>query len=876
MTLFDSFNKPSWQHRDPEVRKSAIEDIDENAVLLSLVRDDPDLEVRSIALTKVMDKPDLEALVQELPSPLQEQARKQLLEILLPARENLSSLTDDAALIQIAELSDDPELVDASMDQVRNTDTRMHSAINHPLAKIRIAAARGFEDSEALRELMSQTRHKDKSVYRLCKERLERIYEAERIETEQQSNISQLSEEARKLSAALDSPEYKSRFQVLQYRWDQLKEFAEPDLSQEIENDLKRCADRIDAIEQSARTEQEQQAQTAEAQQSFGDILAELSSIDLTELDLGDTGQIKAFAKSLDAIEDRWIAALRDARPNSDQTRECKNRLAEWRSIAQVSKRVANRKSQLELLHRNFETLEKADFMAHHKLLEKTEKQWVKLSWPEPHRAVVPEPVKQLEGLREQLQGRLVELKKQETKKLQQLEVAFAALRKELDESHFNNADRHHNKIKNLLRHLGPEHQDHFHGELRPLTARLHDIHDWQGFAIEPKKVDLCERMAALVGIDEPPDTLAAKIKALQAEWKTLGHISPRRDQALWKKFHAAAEEAYQPCKEAFSRQSALRKKNFRQRMALVEQLVDYDQRMNWPGTPDFESHAPGPDWRMVQKTLDTARSAFNQIQPVDGRGERKSRKAFQKICDQIYGHIKDEYERNIVLKEKLVEEAGSLLEVEDLSEAIGRAKDIQRDWKNVGITPRQVDRKLWKKLRSACDAVFGRLDEKRHAENAARKERADKAKQLARQERDRWPRLLDKLKACALKNEDAEAATELWEMEGPVPVGIDKQSLEAWWDAGSDEGVAEDTLREACIAMEVLVEVDSPAQDKEARMAYQMKRLLEGMGSAQANRQEQLIEQINEFIRIRPPAQWLERFCCGGKIIPRQNPVRD
>jgi len=60
MTLFDSFNKPSWQHRDPEVRKTAIDAIDDQAILLNLVQDDPDPEVRSAALAKITDRKILE------------------------------------------------------------------------------------------------------------------------------------------------------------------------------------------------------------------------------------------------------------------------------------------------------------------------------------------------------------------------------------------------------------------------------------------------------------------------------------------------------------------------------------------------------------------------------------------------------------------------------------------------------------------------------------------------------------------------------------------------------------------------------------------------------------------------------------------------
>jgi hypothetical protein len=131
-------------------------------------------------------------------------------------------------------------------------------------------------------------------------------------------------------------------------------------------------------------------------------------------------------------------------------------------------------------------------------------------------------------------------------------------------------------------------------------------------------------------------------------------------------------------------------------------------------------------------------------------------------------------------------------------------------------------------------------------------------------------------MRACASRISDQEKAAELWNQEGGIPRGIDKSALEAWWENGSDPEASEVELRQACIAMEILLEVDSPAEDKEARMEYQMQRLLEGMGSAQAEQHDRLLQQINAFIAMRPPAEWLERFVCDGKIIPRKDRKRD
>jgi hypothetical protein len=92
------------------------------------------------------------------------------------------------------------------------------------------------------------------------------------------------------------------------------------------------------------------------------------------------------------------------------------------------------------------------------------------------------------------------------------------------------------------------------------------------------------------------------------------------------------------------------------------------------------------------------------------------------------------------------------------------------------------------------------------------------------------------------------------------LPKGIDTAALAAWWKNGVGESDV-DTLREACIALEVLAGIESPPEEKKARMAYQMKRLVEGMGSGPGDSGERLLEAINRFIALRPPADWFGRF---------------
>jgi exonuclease SbcC len=935
MSLIDSFTKPQWQHRKPEVRIAAIDQLDDQAVLLDLVSSDPDAEVRAHALSRVRDGEKLDQLVETLPQPLQQQARAQRLQQLLPDRAALASINDDSVLVRIASLTDEPDLITASIGQIGNQNTRVELAGAHPAAKVRLSAAQGISEIDLLQQLAQQSKHKDKAVYRYCKEQLDKNHAKETAETERQAKIGQLTEAAVKLSQTAYSPEYKGRYLSLSQKWQALKDQVTPAQHETIQNALDTCAGRVQKRIDAHAADEQQQAVVSAAQQSFPDLIAELEELDRSTTPPEDSASISKLNNELNGIEDRWLAALHQAKASAEQTEQCKKHLRQWRAMAQTSQRLLERKSQLEKIQTDSEKIDKSDFLALHKLQEQCRKLISALPWPESHATITPRPIQALHEHVARLEERLAKLKEKEKQNLKKMQEGFEELHKELDDNHFKNADRALNKLRQVLRKLDHKHQQHYQHELRPLIARLSEIHDWQGFAIEPKKIELCEQMKALVGSEEDADILAGKIKALQIEWKKLGALSPRRDQALWKKFSSAADEAWKPCKQAFAEQADLCQKNLEQRIQLVSQLVVYEKKMHWPDAQEPDAQEPdeessSPDWKLVQKTLDTAREAFRNIKPVDRKGERKSQKKLRAVCDKIYAHVRQEYDRNIKLKEAMIGRAQELVELEDLRQAIDQAKRIQREWKEIGMTPMRVDRKLWKDFRGACDAVFARLDQQREQQKAEMSTQIEQANGLleqartlldsddkqrlhlkrdltalrselhgidlprsvqqqlvkkladmereansivrdirARQEKDRWQHLLQRMKACSLKVLDEKQALTLWEQDSDIPKGIETAALDDYWQQGPGE-IPDAEQQEACIALEIHIGIDSPPEDKDARMAYQMKRLVEGMGSGQTDDAQRLLELINEFIVMRPSSERLERFSQGlEKAVP-------
>jgi hypothetical protein len=881
MSLLEPFTKPRWQHSDAEIRRAAVEELEDPSTLEEVARSDPDLGVRASAVARLDDAERLDGLIQNppdsWPEELSSKARHKRLQQLLDNDGSVPADADQSVLVRVAELTEDPGLCEQAIGRIRDSAGCMDLARHHPQARIRLQAVRNVEDIDSLQALMAHAKHKDKAVFQHCRERIDEHLAKQRAAENLAHDLEAIGADAATLRGAVDSPDYRARYEALQKRWDELAPQADPDQRERIQGDMDICTQRVEEKAAEEAAEQHEQTLTAEAKASFDKMLEELQALDPDALTTSEFPTI--LEAQLNSIEERWVAALQHAQPEAGQTDACKSSLNDWRMALLTLKRLSSREADLKRFFESGEHLDAADFKAIQKMQRRGSGLAEDFAWPKALDSARPAVLGSLDEQNARMEQRLEELKQKAAKVREKLDAAFETFRGELATNHFRNADRALNRLRNLLRQLPPARQESYQRDLQPLLARLREIHDWQGFAIEPKKEELIEQMKALAGAGEDIDGLAAKIKALQKEWKRLGPLSPKRDQALWQAFSTAADEAWAPCSEVFEQRAAARKENFRQRMALVAQLIEYEKKIAWPDLEDIDPELPSPDWKMVRKTLHTARTAFSAIGPVDRKQERKSHRALDKVCSRIFGHLEKEYGRNIEAKKALVTEAKTLVDV-DLRQAIDRAKAIQREWKDIGLTPQRVDRGLWKDLRKACDAVFARLGEEREQRNAearARSEqrraderaRAERAAEHIRQKQERWQRLLDRMQACALKEEDAERATALWGDEGKLPKGIDGESLDAWWQDGSAEK-QEEACREACIALEVLAERDSPPEDKEARMAYQMKRLVEGMGSRQGDSRERLFEEINAFIALRPSAGWVGRYCTGVEAAAR------
>jgi hypothetical protein len=247
--------------------------------------------------------------------------------------------------------------------------------------------------------------------------------------------------------------------------------------------------------------------------------------------------------------------------------------------------------------------------------------------------------------------------------------------------------------------------------QLGKQAARLAELKDWQTFATSPKREALVRAMEHLAATPLAPREQADRIKQLRQEWQALGPVTQAADGRLADRFNAEAEKAFEPCRAYFAEQAKERKTNLEERRRICDQLEQYLQDTDW-------SHA---DMKAAERIMRAARDEWRRFHPVDRNPGRTVEARFEDLQGRLHDLVKAEWDRNLKAKEDIVAEAEALPEADlPVHQKVETAKRLQRQWREIGITPRRPDQRLWRAFRAACDRVFSARDESRHAADAA------------------------------------------------------------------------------------------------------------------------------------------------------------
>lgn len=898
--------KPKWQHTDAQVRLEAINEALESDVILNLAENDSNLDVRLQALSLVSSLSDIARLFADKNKSVQLKARSLYIAIatgseqpedqiknLMQVRSKYSNSTE--ILLTIACEASDAALSQAALDLVDDEAALFDFIMISNSSKARLKAAEKISISSMLKEIESHFKGKDKSLHRFAKNKLQAAIEAENQIQETKDKTASLLTQAENLSAQVFHPTFEGQLTYIKQEWSKA-EFKEQ-LEDTFNKAIALCEDTLlknKALQEKVNLENTKKIDSNTHYQSA---IETLNSA-LKAFKQSGTPDHATVTSIINNAHDDWAKA-ESIFPASDSTKQ--DYQSHLDSITTIQNALSVLDKEQALLTKKSQNL---DAKIQHKKSVQSALQQIK--WP--NQLQKPRTLEKFEALQEALSDAISSLQGSEKEHITETSQKLIDLERSIENGNLKQAQKIQSDIKKDLSLIERNHSKHIHSKFQLLSNQLNNLNDWKGFAAEPKFIELCEKMEALIDSELDISNLSQNIKDLQNNWKSLGSLGDKKQHdALWDRFKKASDKAYLPCQAHFKEMADIRKYNLQQRMEICEQLESLFQLQDW-------DHA---NWKALQKIIDKAFHEYKRFSPVDRSENSAIQKRFGAATLAIKVKLQGYYQENLQAKQALINQCSELLEHDDLAAAIQVCKTLQEQWKTIESAGKS-EQSLWNQFREKCDALFERRSEEYNAQKSRNNELITQAQSIVDEARklisstDRGTlqltaqfkqdiQALDIPEKVAIgkindiiaieksiKQNIAKAANDQkqqsWITARNLSAELANQELhgevdqEAWSTKLQTTDIPNEaksaftnrlntqattdaiTLKHHCLDFEIAMGIESPSNDQSERMTLQIKRLQENMGKTQPSRAEALKQaQLTWFSYSASSDQYLE-----------------
>ena len=243
--------------------------------------------------------------------------------------------------------------------------------------------------------------------------------------------------------------------------------------------------------------------------------------------------------------------------------------------------------------------------------------------------------------------------------------------------------------------------------------AQLGQLRDWARWGNEQAREHLIAAAEELLRGEPDVEALGAAVPALREQWKRSDAARPAT-KSQWERFDAALTKAFQPVLEYRARRAAGEKAAAAAKAALCE---------------EWEARLSGIDWEQADyRAIDVWRNDMGNRWRAAGfagfREERQLRKRFDRLAKAVDDRLDAVRRGEAGRREELIREAEALCDGPNPGEAIKSVIALQGRWQagTAGVRlARKDEQALWRRFRSACDAVFSRRAAQRTEQQAER-----------------------------------------------------------------------------------------------------------------------------------------------------------
>ncbi len=290
------------------------------------------------------------------------------------------------------------------------------------------------------------------------------------------------------------------------------------------------------------------------------------------------------------------------------------------------------------------------------------------------------------------------------------------------------------------------------------------------------KKLEIIEKIKAMITTPEEANKSYQEFKALQQQWREIKNVPAEKANELWRNYQLYVEQFY----DMLRLNSIARDEDFKKNLEAKTRLCEIAENL-----------ANEEDVISAFHQLQKLHQEYREIGPVakEQREEiwnrfKAASTVINKRHQQHFEGIRAREDDNLARKTVLCEKVEAIAAEEnkgsgDWEKHTKQIIDLQKEWKTIGFAPQKMNVKIFERFRAACDDFFRRKAEYFKGLKDTFKENADKKRALiekakALQDSTDWKSTGDKL--IALQKE--------WKTIGIVPKKLGDQLWEEFLGA--------------------------------------------------------------------------------------------
>lgn len=218
------------------------------------------------------------------------------------------------------------------------------------------------------------------------------------------------------------------------------------------------------------------------------------------------------------------------------------------------------------------------------------------------------------------------------------------------------------------------------------------------------RKLEIIEKLKALINSEESIGDTFATFKELQTKWKEVGNVPKSNVNDVWETYHHCTEQFYDFVKINNELRDLDLKKNFEAKTAICEKA---------------EALVIEPSVLVAFRSLQSLHEQWREIGPVAQSVKEQLWERFKaastiinKRHQDYFEKIKEEQLANLNMKSELCEKVDAIVASELTSkpqweEATEKIIELQKLWKTIGFAPKKDNNTIYERFREACNLFF-------------------------------------------------------------------------------------------------------------------------------------------------------------------------